>query len=75
MSNCFYQHMERKDNDDNDPVIKEIPVILSQELTSQLCLLQYPLRPPWRPYEPQNLQEVYFFMKKNNPFKIAFVIS
>jgi hypothetical protein len=56
--------MERKDNDDNDPVIKEIPVILSQELTSQLCLLQYPLRPPWRPYEPQNLQEVYFFYEE-----------
>jgi hypothetical protein len=49
------------DNDEeyaNDPVIKEIPVILCQELTNQLCLIQSILRPPWRPYNAEHLQEV-----------------
>jgi hypothetical protein len=51
---------DNDNNDDNDPVVQEIPVILCQDLSSQLCLVQYPLRPPWRPYDPKSLQEIRF---------------
>ena len=36
--------------DDDDEVVGEMPVFLSQDLASNLYLLQYPLRPSNRPY-------------------------
>jgi hypothetical protein len=36
--------------DEDDPVVRELPVYLSLELASQLYLLQYPLRSADRPY-------------------------
>ncbi len=38
-----------QENED-DPIVHEIPVFLSQELSYNLHLLQYPLRPQNRPY-------------------------
>jgi len=43
--------MESESSHEEDEVIAEIPVFLSQELANQLYLLQYPLRPASRPYE------------------------
>jgi DNA-directed RNA polymerase-3 subunit RPC5 len=37
--------------EEDDPVVKELDVFLAQELAPSLHLLQYPLRPPWRPYD------------------------
>lgn len=34
-----------------DHVVAELDVFLSQDLAQNLYLLQYPLRPPWRPYD------------------------
>lgn len=43
--------MEAKSRDEeDDPVVLEMPVKLSQALAKQLYLLQYPLRPATRPY-------------------------
>ena len=36
--------------EDDDPIVHEIPVYLSQELAHNLHLLQFPLRPAGRPY-------------------------
>lgn len=43
--------MSRMDVDEEDPVVRELPVYLSLELTHQLYLLQYPLRAAGRPYD------------------------
>jgi len=43
---------------DDDPVISEIDVFLSTTLASDMHLLQYPLRPTWRPYPPENLTDI-----------------
>ncbi len=40
---------------EDDVVVRELDVYLSQTLANQLYLLQYPLRPPWRPYDPAQL--------------------
>jgi len=37
--------------DEDDEVVQEIPVFLSQDLVNNLYLLQYPLRPADRPYD------------------------
>ena len=39
------------DEEDDDPVVKEMPVFLSQDLSNNLCMLHFPLRPACRPYE------------------------
>eukprot|EP01084_Bolivina_argentea_P115705 205716_1 len=39
------------DNDDNDPVIKEIPIFLSQKASEDIFLLQYPIRTAKRSLE------------------------
>eukprot|EP01111_Echinosteliopsis_oligospora_P015749 TRINITY_DN6320_c0_g1_i1.p2 TRINITY_DN6320_c0_g1~~TRINITY_DN6320_c0_g1_i1.p2 ORF type:complete len:280 (-),score=87.76 TRINITY_DN6320_c0_g1_i1:987-1826(-) len=41
-----------------DEVEREIDVYLSQTLAENLCLFQYPLRQPWRPYPLERLQEI-----------------
>ena len=46
--------------DVEDEVVREIPVILSQDLNGRLYLIQHPLRPPWRTLDTDQLQEVYF---------------
>eukprot|EP00955_Chlamydomonas_euryale_P060591 357762-Chlamydomonas_euryale.AAC.6 len=43
-----------RDDDDDDPVVSELPVYVCNEFmgsSTQLSLLQHPLRPPWRPYD------------------------
>ncbi|ELT95950.1 hypothetical protein CAPTEDRAFT_186672 [Capitella teleta] len=37
-------------DDEDDPVVEEIDVFLSKQLASQLYLIQYPLRPVYRPF-------------------------
>eukprot|EP00455_Lapot_gusevi_P036305 TRINITY_DN4034_c0_g1_i1.p1 TRINITY_DN4034_c0_g1~~TRINITY_DN4034_c0_g1_i1.p1 ORF type:complete len:258 (+),score=64.99 TRINITY_DN4034_c0_g1_i1:61-834(+) len=45
------REIDLMDTDGDDPVVFEIPVFLSQELAETIHLLQYPLRPPDRPYD------------------------
>lgn len=47
-----------------DELVKEIDVVLSQDLGPQLSILQYPLRPPWRPYDPHTMHSVKFKPKQ-----------
>jgi len=42
--------------DADDEIVGEVEVILSQDLANSLYVVQYPLRPPWRPYDPTNLK-------------------
>jgi DNA-directed RNA polymerase III subunit RPC5 len=47
--------------DGEDEVVAEIDVILSNMDDSlDVYLAQYPLRPPWRPYDPEDLAQVRF---------------
>jgi DNA-directed RNA polymerase-3 subunit RPC5 len=46
--------------DVEDEVVREIPVILSQDLNGRLYLIQHPLRPPWRTLDTDQLQEIRF---------------
>ena len=46
--------------DEEDEIVKEIDVFMSQSLSNQLHILQYPLRPPWRPYNRSYLHEVRY---------------
>jgi len=50
------------DIEPDDEVIAEIDVHLSQDLANYLYIVQYPLRPPWRPYDPNNLKYVHCFV-------------
>lgn len=46
--------------DEEDEIVAEIDVILSQDLSDQLYVLQYPLRPVWRGYDNTMLDSVRF---------------
>jgi len=46
--------------EEEDEIVKEIDVFMSQSLSNQLHILQYPLRPPWRPYNRSYLHEVRY---------------
>jgi DNA-directed RNA polymerase-3 subunit RPC5 len=51
------------DTDDDDPVVRELDVYICNEFagsSTQLCLFQHPLRPPWRPYEYERARAVRF---------------
>ncbi len=37
--------------EEDDEIVQEIPIVLSQELAHTLYLMQSPLRPPHRPYD------------------------
>ncbi|KAL6059011.1 hypothetical protein QOT17_014423 [Balamuthia mandrillaris] len=45
---------------EDDEVMAEYNVFLSQELSNHLYLLQYPLRPPWRGYDMKQMKEVRY---------------
>lgn len=47
-------------DDEEDEIVAEIDVILSQDLADQLYVLQYPLRPAWRGYDSTMLEAVRF---------------
>ena len=47
-----------------DHVVAELDVFISQTLAQQLYLLQYPLRPPWRPYDPTQMAGAKFKPKQ-----------
>ncbi|GAX81299.1 hypothetical protein CEUSTIGMA_g8730.t1 [Chlamydomonas eustigma] len=48
-------------NEEEDPVVQEIPVYLCNEFlgsTTQLSLFHHPLRPPWRPYDYHKVKQL-----------------
>jgi len=49
--------------DEDDSIVKELDVLVSPNLSSQLYLLQYPLRSPSRPYDYQKLTGTKFKYK------------
>jgi hypothetical protein len=46
------------DNIDGDEILQEIDIYFSNSLSDDLILLQYPLKPAWRPYDVGFCQEV-----------------
>ncbi len=52
-----------EEEEEQDEVVKVIDVYLTQEASNNLYLLQYPLRPTWRPYDRKNIEEVRFKAK------------
>lgn len=49
------------DDDDDDEVVRELDVHVCNDFAAygtQLCLMQHPLRPPWRPYDYDSVQAV-----------------
>ncbi|XP_026400576.1 DNA-directed RNA polymerase III subunit RPC5-like [Papaver somniferum] len=55
------------DNDEDDEVVREIDVFFKPspiDVDTQLYVLQYPLRPSWRPYDMEKCQEVRVKPKK-----------
>lgn len=47
-------------DEEEDEIVAEIDVILSQDLADQLYVLQYPLQPAWRGYDNTMLENVQF---------------
>uniref|UniRef100_A0A6B2KZC2 DNA-directed RNA polymerase III subunit RPC5 n=1 Tax=Arcella intermedia TaxID=1963864 RepID=A0A6B2KZC2_9EUKA len=41
----------------DDEVLQTIDVYLNHQASGDICFFQYPLRPPWRPYDPVLRQE------------------
>eukprot|EP01102_Stenamoeba_stenopodia_P012236 TRINITY_DN3836_c0_g1_i2.p1 TRINITY_DN3836_c0_g1~~TRINITY_DN3836_c0_g1_i2.p1 ORF type:complete len:696 (-),score=215.08 TRINITY_DN3836_c0_g1_i2:75-2162(-) len=52
--------LEQNEDLEDDFVVKEFDVHFSQQLSNCIYLLQYPLRPKWKPYDKTNLSEVRF---------------
>eukprot|EP01104_Vermistella_antarctica_P004195 TRINITY_DN14696_c0_g1_i1.p1 TRINITY_DN14696_c0_g1~~TRINITY_DN14696_c0_g1_i1.p1 ORF type:complete len:641 (+),score=155.51 TRINITY_DN14696_c0_g1_i1:303-2225(+) len=40
-----------EDDPDHDPVVKAVDVFLARDLETSIQLVQFPLRPTWRPYD------------------------
>lgn len=51
---------EMADVGEEDEVVKEIDVYISQNLAGNLSIFQYPLRQPWRKYPMSKLSEVKY---------------
>jgi len=45
-------------DDPDDVIVGEFDVFIGQQMPSQLYLLQFPLRPSWRPYDAEQLKSV-----------------
>eukprot|EP01103_Thecamoeba_quadrilineata_P019831 TRINITY_DN8221_c0_g1_i1.p1 TRINITY_DN8221_c0_g1~~TRINITY_DN8221_c0_g1_i1.p1 ORF type:complete len:405 (+),score=56.70 TRINITY_DN8221_c0_g1_i1:32-1246(+) len=56
------QHQQQEDQ---DFVVKEMPVYLTQSMADNLLILQYPLRPRWKPYNQNNLTGVRIAPKES----------
>lgn len=50
--------MASEDGSDDDEVVMEMDVYLTQELANQLHVFQYPLRPQWKPIDASALKAV-----------------
>lgn len=59
---------------EEDEVVKIVDVYLSQEAAPHLYLLQYPLRPTWRPYDRENITEVRY-KPKARKLEFEFALS
>jgi DNA-directed RNA polymerase-3 subunit RPC5 len=46
--------------EEDDVIVAELDVVLSQELADQLYVMQYPLRPMWRGYDNSMMESVRF---------------
>ena len=44
--------------EEDDEIVGEFDVFIGQQMPNQLYLLQYPLRPSWRPYDLEQLKGV-----------------
>jgi DNA-directed RNA polymerase-3 subunit RPC5 len=60
--------------EEEDEVVKIVDVYLSQEAAPHLYLLQYPLRPTWRPYDRENITEVRY-KPKARKLEFEFALS
>jgi hypothetical protein len=60
--------------EEEDEVVKIVDVYLSQEAAPNLYLLQYPLRPTWRPYDRENITEVRY-KPKARKLEFEFALS
>jgi DNA-directed RNA polymerase-3 subunit RPC5 len=57
------------DDESEDTVVREIDVFISQKLKDELCILQYPLKPSWRP-SPNTDMKLSSAKMKLNQFKL-----
>ena len=51
-------------DEDDDPIVAEMPVFLSQKAADYLCLIQYPLRKAHRPLHADKV-ELFINLKHN----------
>ena len=54
-------------DDDADPVVREIDVFVTNKISRMLCMMQFPLRPPWRTLESQQIAQVRLKPLKAGP--------
>lgn len=59
--------MEEVAEEDDDPVVQEIDVFITNNLSRMLCLLQFPLRPATRNLDLSNVSEARFKSLKMGP--------
>lgn len=55
------RHPYDPEDPDDDPIVQELDVYICNEQVgsaTQLCMLQHPLRPPWRPYQYDKIKTV-----------------
>lgn len=52
--------LKEPEEDAEDELLHEVDVVLSQEYADSMTLVQYPLRPHWRGYDPNFLKEVRY---------------
>eukprot|EP00041_Stephanoeca_diplocostata_P018279 m.381213 g.381213 ORF g.381213 m.381213 type:complete len:672 (-) comp20966_c0_seq2:326-2341(-) len=62
-------------DDEDDPVVLEMPVKLSQALAKQLYLLQYPLRPANRPYGGEHAKPTARIKPNQQKIELGFKIQ
>lgn len=54
-------------DDEADPVVREIDVFVTNKISRMLCMMQFPLRPPWRTLESQQIAQVRLKPLKAGP--------
>jgi len=55
------------EEDQDDPVVKEIDVYVTNKLSQMLCLMQFPLRPAWRLLDPSHVSGIRLKVLKSGP--------
>ena len=57
----------KAEDDEADPVVREIDVFVTNKISRMLCMMQFPLRPPWRTLESQQISQVRLKPLKAGP--------